>query len=279
MFNNIEVIFIDLDKTLTTRKKKYDVSLDNRLQIKNLQKRKIWTVIATGRSREDIVRIWNQIHLNKYSDFVIYSNGAIIENFDRKIIIHQKKISFSDILIFLKYLRENHPNWIFRFADSSYFYSFSKKTYKQKIFSKLINDFELRKFSLDEFNKFKNFETSKIGIIGSLSKKRSKKIIDELEEKFPQFKIVISGFGIYIELTAEGVTKGSAAIVLADYLKFNLNNSIAIGDSLNDKSLFEIVGYPVAMKNSNKELLKIAKFTTKTAKKNGVAKVINDINI
>jgi hydroxymethylpyrimidine pyrophosphatase-like HAD family hydrolase len=33
------------------------------------------------------------------------------------------------------------------------------------------------------------------------------------------------------------------------------------------------------MKNSNKELLKIAKFTTKTAKKNGVAKVINDINI
>jgi hydroxymethylpyrimidine pyrophosphatase-like HAD family hydrolase len=41
MFNNIEVIFIDLDKTLTTRKKKYDVSLDNRLQIKNLQKRKI----------------------------------------------------------------------------------------------------------------------------------------------------------------------------------------------------------------------------------------------
>lgn len=279
MFNDIEVVFIDLDKTLTTRKKKYDVSLDNRLQIKNLQKRKVWTIITTGRTRKDIVRIWNQIHLNDYCDYVIYSNGAMIENFRKKEVIHQKRISFNQILEFLKYIKENHPNWIFKFADSIDFYTFNEIKLKFKFLNLVINDFNVKKFSLEEFNKFKKFDTSKIGIIGSFSGKKTKKILKLLQEKFPNFKIVNSGLSIYLEITNQGVTKGTAAIILADYLHLNLDHAIAIGDSDNDRSLFEIVGYPIAMKKSDKELIKIAKFKTKSAKRNGVAKVIKNINI
>ncbi|BDV03384.1 MAG: haloacid dehalogenase [Candidatus Hepatoplasma scabrum] len=279
MFNNIEAVFIDLDRTLTTRKNKFDVSLDNRLQIKNLQKRKVWTIITTGRAREDIVRVWNQIHLNKYCDFVIYANGAIIENFHKKEIIHQKKINFNQALNFLKYIKKDHPDWIFRFANSSIFYTFSDIKLKYKFFNWLLKDFTVKKFSLDEFNKLKVFETPKIGIIGSFRKKKSKNILKQIQDKFPDFKIVSSGLEIYLEITAVGVTKGSAAIILADYLNLNLDNTIALGDSNNDKALFEIVGYPIAMKNSEKDLLKIAKFKTQSAKKNGVAKAIKNINI
>lgn len=279
MFNDIEAVFIDLDKTLTTRKKKYDVSLDNRLQIKNLQKRKVWTIITTGRAKQDIVRVWNQIHLNNYCDYVIYSNGAMIENFGKNEIIHQKKLNFNQILEFLKYIKENHPKWIFRFADGTDFFTFNDIGLKYKFLNLLIKDFNIKKFSLEEFNKFKKFDTSKIGIIGSFSGKKTKKILNIIQEKFPNFKIVNSGLKIYLEITNQGVTKGMAAIVLADYLHLNLDNAIAIGDSNNDKALFEIVGYPVAMKKSDKDLLKIAKFRTKSAKKNGVAKVIKNINI
>lgn len=279
MFNDIEVVFIDLDKTLTTRKKKYDVSLDNRLQIKNLQKRKVWTVITTGRTKKDIIRVWNQIHLNNYCDYVIYSNGAMIENFRKNEVIHQKKITFNEILEFLEYVKENHPNWIFRFANSTDFFTFSEIELKYKLLNWLIKDLNIKKFTLEEFNKFKQFDTSKIGIIGSFSGKKTKEILNLIQEKFPNFKVVNSGLKIYLEITNQGVTKGTAAIILADYLHFNLDNAIAIGDSNNDKALFEIVGYPIAMKNSDKDLLKIAKFKTKSAKKNGVAKVIKNINI
>ncbi|CRX37246.1 / ywpJ_2 / putative phosphatase YwpJ /:119835 Forward [Candidatus Hepatoplasma crinochetorum] len=279
MFNDIEAVFIDLDKTLTTRKKKYDVSLDNRLQIKNLQKRKVWTIITTGRTKQDIIRVWNQIHLNNYCDYVIYSNGAMIENFRKNEIIHQKKINFNQILEFLEYIKENHPKWIFRFADGTDFFTFNNIGLKYKFLNLLIKDFNIKKFSLEEFNKFKKFDTSKIGIIGSFSGKKTKKILNIIQEKFPNFKIVNSGLKIYLEITNQNVTKGMAAIVLADYLNLNLDNTIAIGDSNNDKALFEIVGYPVAMKKSDKDLLKIAKFRTKSAKKNGVAKVIKNINI
>lgn len=49
---------------------------------------------------------------------------------------------------------------------------------------------------------------------------------------------------------------------------------MSIGDNLNDLSMLEKVGYPVAMENGVEEVKKIAKYVTDTNENSGVGKAI-----
>lgn len=53
-----------------------------------------------------------------------------------------------------------------------------------------------------------------------------------------------------------------------------MENVMAIGDNLNDVSMLERVGYPVAMDNAAPEVKAIAKYTTDTNENSGVGKAI-----
>lgn len=52
---------------------------------------------------------------------------------------------------------------------------------------------------------------------------------------------------------------------------------VAIGDNLNDISMLERVGYPVAMNNATYEVKDIAKYVTDTNENSGVGKAIMKI--
>jgi len=52
--NNIKAIFIDIDGTLTTHKNKYGISLEDKMALKDAQKKGIYVVLSTGRSYEDL---------------------------------------------------------------------------------------------------------------------------------------------------------------------------------------------------------------------------------
>ncbi len=52
---------------------------------------------------------------------------------------------------------------------------------------------------------------------------------------------------------------------------------MSIGDNLNDLSMLEKVGYPVAMENGAEEVKKIAKYVTDTNENSGVGKSYYEI--
>lgn len=54
----------------------------------------------------------------------------------------------------------------------------------------------------------------------------------------------------FVSVTREGVSKGSAIKVLADSLKVDLQNVMAVGDSEGDLPMLEVVGHPIVMRNS-----------------------------
>ena len=67
-------------------------------------------------------------------------------------------------------------------------------------------------------------------------------------------------------------TKGEALKIVAEINNISLENTVAIGDNLNDQSMLEIVKYSIAMKNGNKLLKDNAKYITdKTNTEGGVA--------
>lgn len=77
-----------------------------------------------------------------------------------------------------------------------------------------------------------------------------------------------------IEITHADAQKGTAVASIAEKLGISLEDTMAIGDNLNDKSMLERVGYPVAMANAIPELKEHAKFVTDTNENSGVAKAI-----
>lgn len=69
-------------------------------------------------------------------------------------------------------------------------------------------------------------------------------------------------------------TKGIALETIADQLNIDLQDVMALGDNLNDASMLERVGYPVAMENAMPEVKAIAKYVTDTNENSGVGKAI-----
>ncbi len=59
---------------------------------------------------------------------------------------------------------------------------------------------------------------------------------------------------MFVSITRKGVSKGSAAQLLADSLKVSLEEVMAVGDSVGDIPMLEVVGFPVVMANSPESL-------------------------
>ena len=71
-------------------------------------------------------------------------------------------------------------------------------------------------------------------------------------------------------------TKGNGIKQIINYYKIPFEKTIAIGDGHNDIELFENVNISVAMANSHKDLLKNAKYITKSVSEHGVYYFLKD---
>lgn len=59
-----------------------------------------------------------------------------------------------------------------------------------------------------------------------------------------------------IEIMAKGVSKGDALFNLCKLIGVSKNETIAVGDSLNDLTMFEFASLPIASGNASKKLKK-----------------------
>lgn len=85
---------------------------------------------------------------------------------------------------------------------------------------------------------------------------------------------IVRGETLHFELTAKGVHKGAALKTLAQKTGVDMENILAIGDSLNDYEMIRTAGLGIAMGNAMPELLKVADDVTLPIQKNGVAHAI-----
>ncbi len=79
-----------------------------------------------------------------------------------------------------------------------------------------------------------------------------------------------------IAITHISADKGKAAKKLCELLSINENETMAIGDDLNDLGMIEWAEVSVAMGNANDEVRKIAKFSTETCANLGFYSAVNE---
>jgi len=82
---------------------------------------------------------------------------------------------------------------------------------------------------------------------------------------------------IYLEATAAGINKGAAIQELTRSLGVDLADVLAVGDSENDLSMFEMAGTAVAMGNAAQKVKDAADYVAPTNDEDGLAWVLNNL--
>ena len=81
-------------------------------------------------------------------------------------------------------------------------------------------------------------------------------------KKIPDFSHT-EGFNRYLELNAIGVDKGLGLRELAAHLGIAIEDTMAIGDNLNDYAMLKDAGVAVAVANAVAEIQAISDYVTK----------------
>lgn len=88
---------------------------------------------------------------------------------------------------------------------------------------------------------------------------------------------VVSGGGRGLEITKKGISKGTTLRILADLLNVNIEQTMACGDSENDRDILKTAAVGVAMENAQACVKEIADYITLSNEADGVAHAIREL--
>ncbi len=257
---SVKIVFTDLDCTLTNSEGKIDIK--NQKIFENLANIGIPVVISTGRSIPYTVPLCKQFSTSNY---LIASNGAEVFNFLNKNIIYRSVIS-KENLDFLDSLIEKHNLLFFANGIEK---RYTNKTDKNiaAIFSNYLKDI--------------NEEISQV-VIESLDVnvmiEAKKDLMENKELKIAnKTKNVVEGKMLFYDIVNSDTSKGKAVEILCNYLKIDPKRAMAIGDSINDIEMLDLVGYKAAVENASDEVKKVANIITLSNEQNGVATLLNEL--
>lgn len=248
------LITCDLDETLLNSQRQ--VSERNRQAIAAAKEKGVYFVPTTGRGYRSIEPTLTELQaLNQKEHYMIGFNGGIImENYGAKL-LDSTAMDFQMIQALFEIGKDLNVAIHVNTFEMSYIYNASEM--------------------LDFYNNSPQHHLLAVPDISNLKNQTCYKIIFQnsdvaylrsLEELIPadlkaQLDISYSS-NRYMEFNPLGVTKGAALKKLAQHLDVPLDQTIAIGDNINDLSMLETAALGVAVANAVPEVKKLATFTT-----------------
>jgi Cof subfamily protein (haloacid dehalogenase superfamily) len=281
--NSMSLIAIDLDGTLLNHQN--EISEENKNAIQYAQEKGFEVVISSARAYFDVRNICEKAGL---SLFIIGTNGATIHSKEGKQ-ISSTIIEKNDVRSILEWLNER--NYYYEVFTDTAIYIIKKESEKfnqeiQRIKStsldeRMIELTEDAERQLDQFgyvavenvdeilNKKENFYNI---LICSFDNEK----LTDGRNQFEEFAelAVVSSAEHNLEITNKKASKGMALENLALFINCSLDQAMAIGDSENDLSMLQKVGYSVAMGNAKKRIKDACTMTTLKNVENGVAHAI-----
>ncbi len=116
--------------------------------------------------------------------------------------------------------------------------------------------------------KYKDEKIQKLEMFGKIS---------EEDKKFFGQALDVYDHGGYIECAPRGCSKSTAMDIALNHLGIKKENSIAIGDSVNDMDMLKNAGIAVAMGNAIDKVKEIADFISTDCKSGGVGYAIEEL--
>lgn len=283
-----KLIAVDLDGTLLNSYG--NISEKNKNSIKKSMEKGAEVVIASGRPVSSAKAYANEAGANKY---VICGNGSVLYDIQKEQILYNKSIDKQKVLQIIKICEEN-----------SIFYSIYTENLtiaKSLNYNILFYNNENKKMPDDKKTNIKiinniykylednpNTEILKITVCdensiifgGIVKRLKEIKDIDVLEVQHMARKVITSGTKEikieyhYTEITSKNVNKWNAIEKLADILKIQKEEIMAIGDNMNDKEMIENAGLGIIMENSAPYMKKFADKVVSNNNEDGVSEAL-----
>lgn len=237
---NIKLIALDMDGTTLNSDNK--ISPENKKWIHKAMDHGVMVMFATGRGIETAAPYHEKLGLN--APMVLLNGGQVWDAEGDMIVQHSFDIDI------VKKLRDLILNY-----DAKYW----GYTTAKRIFNEPWQD------------EFLTYEWLKMGISSE-----EKAFITNMMDTIKNWGTVevTSSWSNNLEINPAGVTKAAGVQIVCELLDIDMSEVMAIGDSLNDYSLFEVAGLSIAVANARDELKAIAHDTTAEHNEDGVAKAI-----
>ena len=265
-----KIVFCDIDGTIMPSNKVISKRTIN--AINKLQQQGVVFVLCSGRSRPKVIEIAKRINSKP---FVICSNGGDVYDFVQDIEVFKDPISLSTI---------KKVNNICKPYNCQIFYKCGKENYINYDFecetqAEIINDDELKKVyksGVAQINVMHNNRQQLLEIIEKIKTIKDVEISNLSKNLInpEKFDISCDHTTLFIDINKKRCTKGLGIEKLAQYLNIPLSQTISIGDSINDLSMFEKSQVDIAVANSIEQLKQHADILTKSNNNDGVAKFL-----
>ncbi|WP_242143077.1 MULTISPECIES: HAD family hydrolase [unclassified Bacillus cereus group] len=275
----MKLIAIDLDGTLLSKNKM--ISKENAEAIRKCQEEEHVVAICTGRSIVDIERLLQEVNLQCP---IIAENGAVI--YKDKTMLKRYAIQNEHALEIIEYLEEQGMYYQLYTDKGVYVPKYGEENVRKEMEAIRNLGINLSEEEVEniaalylEHTAFHSTDSCKAIINKELYVHKflpfsyDKTKLKRLKEKFQHnSKLIISAsYWHNLEINHCDAQKGNGLYTLAEYLNIPFENTVAIGDGLNDISMMQKANMSIAMGNAVNELKEMCHYETLTNEEHGVA--------
>lgn len=248
-----KLIATDMDGTLLNDE--HFTSAGNIEAIKEIQKKGVKFVLASGRPSFAMFEYAKELEMDKLGGYVLaFNGGQLIDMKDGKMIFHEG-LDWDDIRKIYELSREIEIPMVLYGEDTVYA---SKDTENTRFEAKLCGMKFTEFGSLEELKGYGIDKTTKSMLISD--PETVKKAETYMKSKYGNDYFIAISKPIFLEIANININKGKTLRKLGEILGIGTEEMIAVGDSYNDIPLLEVVGMPVAVANANDEIKAMSKF-------------------
>ncbi len=267
------IIALDLDGTLLDPNKR--LTTRNLYALENAAELGWEIVPATGRFYNGMPEFIREL---PFVNYVITINGAQVLDIKRRLIVYEAEMPYKKAVKLMEWLDDFPVVYDCYMGGKGYM----SESHKEKIDS-IVRDPHSRKMlhelrqpvpDLKEFLLEQKQDVQKVQFFIKDDMLRMK-MLDIIPQIFSEVT-VSSALEQNVEINAENGNKGEALYALAKYLGVQREDTIAIGDGLNDLPMIHAAGLGIAMTNGAQRLKDEAKWVTLSNAMDGVAHAIEE---
>lgn len=279
MTMNHKLIFIDIDGTLFNHKKD-DIPESAKEAILNAKSKGHKIFLSTGRPYADIDKEILDLPL----DGMIVSCGAVVYVENKP--IYCKTYPQKELINLIQFMSNNNIGFSLDGIHKNYlseeaFICLSGLMFKNNEDSELSRAMMAKNncFPFEEMKEQDLKEVVKISIF-TKNKESCEKLFQKIPDSLTGFMYKNNHLDLYNgEISIKGLTKATGLKQITSYLNKAIEDTVAIGDSLNDLDILQAAGLSICMGNGADECKKVADFTTKDISDDGLAYALKHFNL
>jgi len=260
------LLALDLDDTLL--RSDLSISYRTRNAIKRIEQAGVVVVLASGRIPEAMDRFARLLGMHKRAGYLLCNNGAFIQESNTGKVVYETRIE-PEIALAICDLANAEGFPVQMYEDDIMYVSRQNEYsgYDQKLTG-------LRQVVVENFRAMVGEGCYKLIIPGDPMLLAPLEILIRtyLEGEITLF----TSRRYFLEVMPKETDKGTALARIAEILGVSAEETMAIGDSMNDEAMIRWAGIGVAMANGDERVKSIANLVTdRTNNDDGVAEVID----